>query len=304
MHNLENCMDRSKWKRFEDLAAQIQKSLAPYASVIQNDKILGRNSGVYREIDIAIRKNIGQYELLIVIDCKDYKKPVDVKGVEEFIGLVKDVGANKGALIAAMGFSEAAKNRANSAGIDLHRLIDTDPHEWQMYVTIPTLIDYRQLSKFDLKFSFTGQFAVETQDFRFTMIYKENGEPIDLITNLLSKRWEDGTIPTEPGWYEDVILIPEPTFILSEGKLCHVNIKAGVLVEQHLYFGQHPISDMKGISDEIKGGVKTMSFTTAPFCIDEVQKNWQKIDTVDDLAVKPVLSFMLKNHQPLVDVPK
>ena len=33
------------------------------------------------------------------MDCKDYSDPVDVKGVEEFIGLLQDVGANKGGMV-------------------------------------------------------------------------------------------------------------------------------------------------------------------------------------------------------------
>lgn len=295
-------MDRPKWSRFEDLAAEIQKTLAPSASVTQNDRILGRHSGVQREIDIAIRKNIGQYKLLIVIDCKDYKQPVDVKDVEAFIGLVEDVGANKGAIIAAMGFTKTAKNRAKKAGIDLHRLIDTDTHEWKMYVTMPTLIDYRELKSFSPKFSWTGQCAIEYQDFRLMMIYQENGEPVDLLINLLSKRWEDGSLPIEAGRHGNISITKDQAFILSEGRMLPLNIKIEVLVVQHLYFGQLPISEIKGLSDEIDGGVMTTSFKTAPFCIEDVQKGWQNIDAVSDLAVEPVLSFMLTNHIPLAKV--
>ncbi|HEX8853934.1 MAG TPA: restriction endonuclease, partial [Pyrinomonadaceae bacterium] len=87
-------MTDNKWKKFEDLAAHIQRRLSPEAVVRQNEYILGKRSKRKRQIDITVRKEVRPYELLIVIDCKDYKRPVDVKDVESFIGLTKDVGAN------------------------------------------------------------------------------------------------------------------------------------------------------------------------------------------------------------------
>jgi hypothetical protein len=95
--------ERVKWRRFEDLVATIQAALAKDAVVTPNDKVIGTLTGVPRQIDVSVRQKAGQFELLIVIDCKDYRRPVDVKDVEEFIGLVQDVGANKGAMVAPNG---------------------------------------------------------------------------------------------------------------------------------------------------------------------------------------------------------
>jgi hypothetical protein len=62
-----------------------------------------------------VRHKIGQYEMLIALDCKDHARPVDVTGVEALLGLVKDdVGAHKGALICPRGFSAAAKEMARA----------------------------------------------------------------------------------------------------------------------------------------------------------------------------------------------
>lgn len=295
-------MTDPKWKRFEDIVTRIQQDLSPGASVTQNDRIMGRNSGVMREIDIAIRKTVGQYGLLIVIDCKDYKRPVDVKDVEEFMGLAEDVAANKAAIIAAMGFTEAAKTRAVKAGIDLHRIIDTDPHEWQTYVTMPTLVDYRQFSRFSLRISSTSPgFSIEYQDFRFMPIYDEKNERIGIVNNLLSELWSKGAILTEQGRHKDIPLADGPTYVLSEGIFHQVDIKAEVEVVRNLYFGQLPIEEIKGMSDEIKGGVYTKSFTTADISIQDVAENWQKIDSVDELSVEPILEVGLINHIPVIE---
>ena len=123
-------MRAKKWQRFEDLAAHIQRSLAPASTVEQDVRIRGRRSKVEREIDIVVRTHAGQYELFVAIDCKDYKRRVNVKDVEAFVGLAKDVGANKAAIVAASGFTAAAKNRARDAGVDLYTLIDAEAHEW------------------------------------------------------------------------------------------------------------------------------------------------------------------------------
>jgi hypothetical protein len=114
-------MREQRWERFEKLAAKIQEELAPGAAVVHNQKLPGK-SGTDRQIDIVVRQKVGQFDRLIVMDCKDYKKPVDIGDIEQFIGMVGDVGAQKGAMISTSGFSKAAQRRATEAGIDLFAL--------------------------------------------------------------------------------------------------------------------------------------------------------------------------------------
>ena len=78
------------WKQLEHLVAGIQKQLAPDAVVSHNVKLPGIQSETERQIDVLVEQKVGQYTMRIVIDCKDYAKPVDVKGVEEFYGLVRN----------------------------------------------------------------------------------------------------------------------------------------------------------------------------------------------------------------------
>src|ERR1035437_9816242 len=101
-----------KWREFEQLAAEIQRQLAPDARVETNVKLHGKRTGIDRQIDILVQQTVGQYPIRIIIDCKDYKKPVDVKELEAFMGMVEDVGANKGAMVAPSGFTSTAKQRA------------------------------------------------------------------------------------------------------------------------------------------------------------------------------------------------
>lgn len=107
--------EKPKWKRFEEFVDEVQRYLAPDAQVSTDERILGL-SGKRRQIDVVVRKTIGQFSLLIVIDCKDWKAAVDIQDVESFIGMVSDVQANKGAMVCNSGFTDGAKAVAKSKG--------------------------------------------------------------------------------------------------------------------------------------------------------------------------------------------
>jgi hypothetical protein len=92
-----------------------------------------------------VLEKIGQYDIKIIIDCKDYKTPVDVKSVEEFYGLLDDVGAQKGVLVCPKGFTNTAKTRAEGFQIDLYSPVDTEAHKWRVKVTIPATCDFRNV---------------------------------------------------------------------------------------------------------------------------------------------------------------
>ncbi len=108
----EPSKDKPKWKLFEEFVASIQKQLSPEAEVSHDDKIIGQ-SGTTRQIDIAIRHAIGQFKLLIIIDCKDWKAPVDIADVGTFIDMVEDVEANKGAIVCEHNLRSAPASCSN-----------------------------------------------------------------------------------------------------------------------------------------------------------------------------------------------
>jgi hypothetical protein len=92
-------------------------------------------------------EKVGQFPIQIAFDCKDHAVPIDVKGVEEFGGLVADVGVHKGVIVAAKGFSSAAKARAEVLQIQLYSVVDTREHPWQAKdVALPMLCDFRGVS--------------------------------------------------------------------------------------------------------------------------------------------------------------
>lgn len=286
--------DEPKWKRFENLVAKIQRELAPGAKITQNERIMGRRSKRRREIDIVIRQQVGQYHLMIAIDCKDYRRKVNVKDIEMFMGLIDDIGASQGAIVAASGFSAAARERAKDAGISLYLPVDAESHEWQTAVSFPSIADFREISSFSLTFSSSRPTPLYLQpraDYKPMPIYDEAGDELGNVHNLMRQRWVSDVIPMEPGRYERVRLGEGDTFVKTEGKLYYCEIYANVTVTSQLYFGNMPAEDIRGFADVIRGGVLTNGFRIADLSVMEVESNWAKIETPEQAPIEPLLTL-------------
>lgn len=299
----ENQAAVPQWREFEKLAADIQRQLAPQARVESNVKLLGRRTGVERQIDILVEQNVGQYPIRIVIDCKDHKTPVDVNSVEAFMGLVADVGANKGAMVAACGFTSTAKQRAKDAGIDTYSLVDTRTTKWTTYVTIPCVIRDNLIEKLGFRFAAASFFQVESGNLRFMPVFRADGTLLDYLQNLVLDRWDAGDIPATPGQHNGIPVTKETCFVKTAGRLCKVAIEIDVLVAERLYFGQLPLQDVRGFRDDQSGDLLTNGFTTSPMDIAELEKSWGRIESIEQLSVKPVFGLRVKTTMPRHESP-
>jgi hypothetical protein len=281
-----------KWKRFESLVARIQQELSPDATVTLDDKIMGRRSQTLRQIDISVRRTIGQFEILIVIDCKDYAKPVDVKDVEDFLGLAEDVGANKGALVSSASFTKAAITRAKDAGIDVYRLVDAEDHDWRSYVALTMVCDFRGLGMGNFEVHGTRAICEELAQFdpKNIPIYDQNHENIGTLLTLLWAMWNRREISEEPG-LRQIALKPFPMFVKArDSHFEWIEINGKFEVEQRLYFGGLPLTKVSGFMDETTGKlILPSNFEIITDFLDmiEVENTWQRIPSLDSLAVKP-----------------
>ncbi len=292
-----------KWKQFESLVARIQQGFTPDAKVTLDDKIMGRRSGVSRQIDISVRRSIGQFNILVVIDCKDYKNPVDVKDVEDFLGLVEDVGANKSALVSSSGFSEAAKTRAKDAGVDVYRLVDAEDHDWRSYVAIPMVCDFRGfgMGNFIIHGSKLICEELAQLDTNNLPVYDQNQEYIGVPLTLLWAMWNRREISEEPG-PRRVLLKPDPIFAKAQnGEFAQIEIVGDFEILRKLYFGELPLTKFSGFRDEVTGNVVLPSNTeiiTDVLDTVEVETNWQRVPSIDTLAVKPVMILTAFDYYP------
>ena len=286
------------WKKYEELAAQMQREMSPGATVTTNVRLPGRRSQTQRQIDILIEQDVTPYKIRIAIDCKDYAEPVDVKDVEAVIGLVDDIGANKGAIIAANGFTNAAKKRGADAGLDLYRLIDLSSHKWGGYVTIPAVVRDWKLGQSQFGLSWTGRGSFPTSDPHHFPVFRSDGSFIEYASNLILDRWSDGSIPHKVGEHCGLALTKEATFLKGSLGLFEAKIEFRCKVSQVLHFGQLKLTELRGLRDEVSADVITNGFTTEAISFERVGHEWQKIESIDQLAVKPLVTLNVSSTYP------
>ena len=278
----------------EQLVARIQQQLAPDSEVLHDVELDGRLSKRKRQIDVLVRQNVGQYEIRIVIECKDYVRPIDVKGVEEFYGLLDDVGGQKGVLVCPSGFSRAAKVRAEGLQIDLYSPIDTEPHKWRARVAVPALCDFRSAAmSFGIRTSGSFPFEMPYDFFEKNLLYDdETSERGTALENAVEK-WNSGRYPTEVGEHHELPILDKVTVKTDNGygMIVPVDFSVSLVVQKELYFGQFPITQLSGFRDELRGGIITNAFTVGLLSPEEVEQNWKRIDDVEEAPVKPVMTL-------------
>jgi Restriction endonuclease len=281
-----------KWKRFERLVFEIQKGMTGSARVLLNDSIVGEDSKVARQIDISIRQQIGQYSILVVIDCKDHADPIDVKGVEEFAGLAHDVRANKGAIISSNGFTEAAKTVAKNHGIDTFRLLDTEGVDWKTYVTIPMLLERSYIKNLGAGFTSTGHFRLPSsmEALMNLELRSEEGIRLGTVRDVVRSKWDKQEIPHEAGQHQ--VAVGTKLSVEFEGVISKVDVFATVVVGRKYYLGPLPIH-VKGFEDAQTGAIMTKEIRTdwiEPSKIEAGEApGWTEITNQDELSIEVML---------------
>jgi hypothetical protein len=107
------------WKPYEREIETYFRSEYPSAHITKNAKRLGRFSKVERQIDVLIEQLVCDLPFHIAVDAKFRGIKIDVKDVEEFLGMVRDVCAHKAIMIAPEGYTDAATQRASADDADV-----------------------------------------------------------------------------------------------------------------------------------------------------------------------------------------
>ena len=104
------------WQKFERLVAAIHVAKEKGASVTWNEDIEGR------QFDVVVRFKFQFYDHLVLIECKDWSRPVKVEKVDAFVTKSKAAKANKAIMVSASGFQDRARGVARENGIELFTL--------------------------------------------------------------------------------------------------------------------------------------------------------------------------------------
>jgi restriction system protein len=111
---------------YELLVRKVYNDLlsAEGVTVFHQKEYIRRSSGLPIKIDVSFEVEVAGARVLVLVECKQYGKRVDVGAVDEFFAKVQDVGAHKGIIVSTVGFQHGAEKAAEARGIALALLSD------------------------------------------------------------------------------------------------------------------------------------------------------------------------------------
>jgi hypothetical protein len=100
------------WLTYEEQVAALVAALDANAEVIHNKRVKARLSQAMRQVDVWVRGKIIGQEITIVVECKFVSRPLAIGVVDEFVGKLLDLGAERGVLYSSSGMTPNAVWRA------------------------------------------------------------------------------------------------------------------------------------------------------------------------------------------------
>ncbi len=271
-----------KWRTFENIVSEVYRDFSPEAVVKSPEKIKGK-SGRSREIDITIRQTVGTCEILIAIDCKDFSKKINIKKVEECIGLFDDIGAHQGVIVSAKGFTDSALKRVKDRNINLYTLIDSGNHDWKSNVKVKFLIYIYTLTARQYIFSCANSnpLVLPLDGYDDIDIFSKERIFLGKLGDLFKENWID-LIELEEG-IPTGDFIGQPVTIKCDDVFCCVNITANIEIQEEVYLCDLPVSKISGFRDEINGSIMAKGFTLEEFGLEEIRKLGKVVNRLDEI---------------------
>src|SRR2546423_3686608 len=125
---------------FQKLIYLIHHQLAGNAIVTESKFLHDKAANIDREVDIVIETQVGDYPLLIGIECQGRGRVADVAWVEQMKSKHESLPTNKLILVSQSGFTEAAHTKAKSYGIETMTMGQAVRADWNFLVGRTTTI--------------------------------------------------------------------------------------------------------------------------------------------------------------------
>lgn len=117
-------------REFEELVASLSNCLHERAVITANDKLIDKDTGKKRQIDISIRMTDGPTSFLGIVEARDRSRKVGVPYLEEVRSKRDSVGAHKAFIVSNKGFTATALDKACAYDIELFSLSQALRHDW------------------------------------------------------------------------------------------------------------------------------------------------------------------------------
>ena len=115
-------------KQFEKDVWAFANTLASSAEVLFDHKVLDKDTGSKRQVDVWINATFGNHiPISVLVSCKNMKRKLDITHIESFNAEVHSTAASTGVIYSSSGFTAPALKKATSYGLACCRLFRNEP---------------------------------------------------------------------------------------------------------------------------------------------------------------------------------
>lgn len=194
-----NLTSKQNWKRYEEKTYLMLKKQYPDLKVNYNDHIKGYDSKTLRQIDVNLYGSCKSD--FMIYECRYRKKPINIKGIDEFYGKLKDVKARKGAIVSKSGYTKKAVTYAKNKKIKLYSLVDSNDKKLcpnELYT--PLLQHFIWPYQYQIKYGLMGGFHKISYDPK-KVILETKGTKLSAYS-LFKDLWNSGKLIQDSGEYD------------------------------------------------------------------------------------------------------
>lgn len=166
------------------------------AKVARNAKIIGKRSGDEREIDVLIEGKVGAFEVKIIVEAKNYTRPVGIDKVESLKSKLDDIGGDLGVIACSKGFTKPAKNLARANGIKLYEVFDPTLGNSNLFVPLRCVWPTVKAFSFEIRGRTLGPISIPQDIDRWRFHVRDK---ILTARQLVWHAWNREMIPQSAG---------------------------------------------------------------------------------------------------------
>jgi len=220
---------------FELLTAELFKQLSrnsEYESV-EHDVLLDGHDG-RRQIDVLLTGKVGPFDVKTIIECKDFKKNVNITAVDALHSKMLDVNAQKTVLVARKGFSKKAIKKAQRLGISLCTAHSASSEKWKFNLQLPLVITDYSCEKYTP----SAIFRAISDSVNIHNFLRINNIPINKI---VADYWNNNEIECNDGMNEHIFYpnIKKPHWVyVPDGRKMELHdLHVKMYIKKSYYFG-------------------------------------------------------------------
>jgi hypothetical protein len=193
----------------EEVVAMMHQE--PEVEVRRDVRLPAKNSGSRsRQIDVVVLGRFAGYPTMLAIECKNFRRPINVRDIGTFRDLLEDVGLapQQGILVSTSSIGEGALGRAQELGIKVLELSGLTPDRLSA-----ALHDATQLVVFVVpameQLSVVNEIPGPAETDELMTLFDVEGNMVASIPDLLWLRWLEGEPPSFLGEHELDLQVPE-----------------------------------------------------------------------------------------------